>query len=162
MWYEPFNSIESGYITHLKVSLGDKIIYRPGSCLITPKTPLLVAICCLGYQSETKPHERRFHTSTAPASVAKTTDFLMKPFTRCIILPRWVQYGHPSYLQWSHCESAHVVPEDQGALWPSGGDDRSPEVSGLTIAATWAVCTQIPTLQTASIREKTESTEQTS
>lgn len=87
MWYEACNSIESGYITHLKVSLSDKIMYRPGSCLITPKTPLLVSICCLGYQSETIPYERRFHTSIAPASVARTTDFLMKPFTRCIILP---------------------------------------------------------------------------
>lgn len=46
---------------------------------------------------------------------------------------RLLQLSVSLYLQCSHGESTHVVPEDQGALWPSGGDDRSLEVSGLTV-----------------------------
>lgn len=155
MWYEPFHCTDSGYVTHLKVFLRDKIIYRPGYCLITPETLLPVSICCLGYQSETKPHERRFHTSTAPANIVS---FLMRPLHR-VLFSRLVQNVNSPYLQWSNCESAHVVPEDQCALRPSRGDDGCQEVSGLTIVTIWTVCKHIPTLLTVPIREKTESTD---
>lgn len=64
-----------------------------------------------------------------------------------------VQGVQTSYLQWSHCEAAHVVPEDQSAMRPCGGDDRGLEVRGVTIAPIWTVCIQIPTLPTASIKE---------
>lgn len=40
-----------------------------------------------------------------------------------------------SYLQRSDSEAAHVVPEDQHALRPSGGDDGGLEVGGVTVAA---------------------------
>lgn len=52
-----------------------------------------------------------------------------------VILPMSAPFFYASYVQRSHGESAHVVPEDQGALRPGGGDGRALEVSGLTVAA---------------------------
>ena len=56
-----------------------------------------------------------------------------------------------SYLQGTHGESIHVVPEDQGTLWPSGGDGRCLKVSGLTVASVRTVCTHVPTLRAVAI-----------
>lgn len=56
-------------------------------------------------------------------------------------------------LQRSNREAAHVVPEDQRAQRPSGGDDGSLQVGAVTVASVGAVCTQIPTLGAAAIRQ---------
>lgn len=127
-----------------------QIIYRPESCLIVPKTLLPVSICCLGYRSETKSWEKRFHISTAPTK----QEFSDETFYRDDYFPHCVRHVKSSYLQWSDCEAAHVVPEDQSAMWPGGGDDGGVEVSGLTIATVWTVCAHIPTLWTAPIRQQ--------
>lgn len=131
---------------------------RPESCLIIPKTLVPFSICCLGYQPETKPHERHYRISAAPA---RTTDisFLMGAMDVANYSPS-ARRVSSSYSQWSDSEAAHVVPEDQRALRPSGGDDGGLEVGGVAVAAIWTVCTQIPTLWTASVRGKTMSTEQ--
>lgn len=57
-------------------------------------------------------------------------------------------------MQRSNCEAVHVVPEDQRAQRPSGGDDGSLQVGAVTVAAVGAVSTQIPTLWAAAIRQK--------
>lgn len=59
-----------------------------------------------------------------------------------------------TYLQRPNRKAIHVVPEDQRAQRPSGGDDGSLQVSAVTVASVGAVCTQIPTLGAAAIRKK--------
>lgn len=102
-------------MTHFKVSLSCKMIYRPESCLIIPKTLLPVSICCLGYQSETKPCERRFHISAAPADFARTTDmsFMM------------LAYHSPTVVQ---CVSFFLLAAIQ--LWSRSCSTRRPECTG--------------------------------
>lgn len=69
------------------------IIYRPESCLTTPETLLPVSICCLGYQTETKPRETRFRISTAPANDVRRThvSVLLSPLTHSTILPLCIE-----------------------------------------------------------------------
>lgn len=141
--------IALNWFRYLTSFLREKLCNRPGHYSITPKTLLLVSICCLGYQSQSKPHEWCLFASAAPADIRKATYFhdsiLMRPHTQ-----KWSVC--PLYLQCSHGEAPHVVPEDQGALRPSGGDDRSLEVSGLTVSTVWTVCIHIPPLGAVAIR----------
>lgn len=60
-----------------------------------------------------------------------------------------------SHLQRAHGESAHVVPEDQSALWACGGDGRRLEVSGVAVSTVGTVRTHVPTLGAASVTAKT-------
>lgn len=144
--------IALNWFRYLTSFLREKLCNRPGHYSITPKTLLLVSICCLGYQSQSKPHEWCLFASAAPADIRKATDMniscdsiLMRPHTQ-----KWSVCS--LYLQCSHGEAPHVVPEDQGALRPSGGDDRSLEVSGLTVSTVWTVCIHIPPLGAVAIR----------
>lgn len=83
--------------------------------------------------------------------------FLLSPLTQSTILPLCIEclFLFLFYLKRSNCEASHVVPEDQRALRPSGGDDGGLQVSGVTVASVRTVCTQIPTLWTAAVGEKT-------
>lgn len=45
----------------------------------------------------------------------------------CMCVSSW-------HLQRSNRKAAHVVPEDQNALGPSGGNDRALEIGGIAIA----------------------------
>lgn len=53
------------------------------------------------------------------------------------------------HLQGSHSEAAHVIPESQGALGSSGGDDRGLQVGDVAVTTIGAVCVHVPTLWTA-------------
>lgn len=107
------------------------MIHRPEICSIIPQTLLPVSTCCLGYRIGTRPRETRFHISTAPVNLQKqqfSGENFHTEYSHCVLGVK------TSYLQRSHCEAAHVVPEDQSAMWPCGGDDRGLEVRGVTIA----------------------------
>lgn len=150
--------IALNWFRYLTSFLREKLCNRPGHYSITPKTLLLVSICCLGYQSQSKPHEWCLFASAAPADIRKAIDmnismtqFGWDPIHRND-LSSSAECVFSLYLQCSHGEAPHVVPEDQGALRPSGGDDRSLEVSGLTVSTVWTVCIHIPPLGAVAIR----------
>lgn len=61
--------IALNWFRYLTSFLREKLCNRPGHYSITPKTLLLVSICCLGYQSQSKPHEWCLFASAAPADI---------------------------------------------------------------------------------------------
>lgn len=65
--------IALNWFRYLISFLREKLCNRPGHYSITPKTLLLVSICCLGYQSQSKPHEWCLFASAAPADIRKAT-----------------------------------------------------------------------------------------